>query len=229
MRRRVAVFDLDGTITRNDTYVAFLLQVLRRRPARLLRAAWLPAAVGLHKLGLRDNTWLKRVFLGAIAAGLDAPALEAVTRPFVRRVLDREIRPGARAALHRHADQGDTVLLASASFDFYVRTLAAELGIAHVVCTRSSWVAGRLAGAIDGENCYGAAKLRRVSEWLGAGREGCHVIAYSDHRSDIPLLDWADEAIAVNPDERLLAHCKDKGYAIVDWASADGPLKEQAP
>jgi len=57
----VAVFDLDGTITRVDTYVHFLFAVMRRYPLRVLRGAWLPLALVIHKSRLKDNScWQQR-------------------------------------------------------------------------------------------------------------------------------------------------------------------------
>jgi len=38
MSDAIAVFDLDGTITRSDTYLAFLIHTLRRPPRRAAQA-----------------------------------------------------------------------------------------------------------------------------------------------------------------------------------------------
>jgi len=38
MRHQVAVFDLDGTLTRYDTYLRYLIGYIGRRPTRVLRA-----------------------------------------------------------------------------------------------------------------------------------------------------------------------------------------------
>jgi phosphoserine phosphatase len=43
------------------------------------------------------------------------------------------------------------------------------------------------------------------------------VIAYSDHHADLPLLHWADKAVAVNPTRRLAATAGIEGIAIEDW------------
>mgnify|MGYP006137539057 CR=1 FL=1 len=64
-----------------------------------------------------------------------------------------------------------------------------RIGGHYVMCSR-----------IDGENCYGLAKKRMLDSWVRAsgllGRHG-HVRFYSDHVSDEPGFEWADEAIAV--------------------------------
>ena len=76
----------------------------------------------------------------------------------------------------------------------------------------------RVHAKIDGENCYGPAKLRMVEEWLaksGLGRG--HVRFYSDHASDAPVFEWADEAVAVNPHDKLARLARERGWAVEDW------------
>lgn len=213
----VAIFDLDGTITRNDTYVSFLLSVLRTYPSRSTRASWLPLAVLLHKLKWRNNTWLKRRFLAAICGGLQPAQLDPIIARFVARVIAKDIRPGARAAIARHQERGHRLVLASASFDFYVRPLARSLGIAEVVCTEAVWMNGRLSSTLKHGNCYGEQKLKLVEALLSGARSTAYFYGYSDHHTDIPLLDWVDEGVAVNPEPRLAAVSQNKGYRIVDW------------
>ncbi|MEI9852831.1 MAG: haloacid dehalogenase-like hydrolase [Sphingomonas sp.] len=79
---------------------------------------------------------------------------------------------------------------------------------------------GHVLPVIEGENCYGAAKLRMVEAWMaerGIARADAHVRAYSDHVSDAPLLAWADEGFAVNAHGPLRALAKERGWPILDW------------
>ena len=64
-------------------------------------------------------------------------------------------------------------------------------------------------GGIDGENCYGAAKVRAVSEALPE-RKNCTITTYTDHHSDWDLLLESDIPVAVNPTRKLrrLAHAR---------------------
>jgi len=78
----------------------------------------------------------------------------------------------------------------------------------------------RIRSRILGENAYGDAKLRMIAEWVDksglTGRHG-HVRFYSDHASDAPTFEWADEPVAVNPHARLARLAKTRGWAIEDW------------
>lgn len=217
--KTVAIFDLDLTISNCDTFVAFLLHVLSTSPLRCLRAAWLPAALALYYGGLRDNTWLKKTFLGTIAGGARREKVETWAHDFVEQLHKSGLRPSALRALEQHRAQGHSLVLATASFDFYVAPLAASLGFDTLICTKSAWHKDRLCGAIDGQNCYGQHKYERIVEFLAQDPEPCHTIAYSDHHSDLPLLLWAREAYAVNPSRKLETLAVQHGIPVLDWNS----------
>ena len=66
---------------------------------------------------------------------------------------------------------------------------------------------GALLARIAEQNCYGTAKLELVEAWMtrqGLKREDCHIRFYSDHVSDAPCLNWADEAFATNAHAPLM-------------------------
>src|SRR3546814_4474966 len=66
---------------------------------------------------------------------------------------------------------------------------------------------------IAGENCYDVAKLRMIQDWMagkGVIRANSHIRAYSDHVSDAPMLDFADEAYAANPHPPLAKLARDR-------------------
>lgn len=218
----IAIFDMDRTITRNGTFSPFLISACRSRPWRLL---YLPLIVlhmlhyklgGLTRKGLKEH--MQALLLGA--AGLDQ--MEGYVGRFIRRLVERGIRPGAVARIAHHKAAGHRLVMATASMDYYAAPIGALLGFDLVVATRSTHdEAGRLAARIEGENCYGEPKLDMLKVALadisgGAGQPP-HIVAYSDHSSDLPLLEWADEAVAVNPSGSLRRIAAERGFEIVDW------------
>src|SRR5262245_31792846 len=214
----IAVFDLDGTITRHDTYLRYLTGFLQHRPSRLLATLALPVDLLRFALGAVDNAYVKARFLQAILAGHSRSELEVWTETFLDILCQRDLRPGALARIAQHRAQGDRLILATASFDFYVQPLAQRLGFDEVICTQSLWnTDGRLLGGIDGPNCYGAVKLQRLYELLGTDLQDVSLLAYSDHHADLPLLTAATRAVAVNPTRKLQAAAALYGFSIENW------------
>lgn len=214
----VAVFDLDGTIMRGDSYLQFLLFGLKRLPGRRLRLPDLAAAAALHKAGFRDNTWLKCYFLKAVFGGIDRPAMEWLTDAFVSRVFHTYLFADALNRIDGHRQAGDRLVLASASLDIYVKKIGDRLGFDDVVCTAAAWadddtVSGRL---VNG-NCYGAAKVSLVRWHLDAAYPGVPLTVYTDHHSDLPLLRSAAQPYAVNPTRALRAVARRDGIPVLEW------------
>ena len=212
----IAIFDLDRTITTKDTFIGFLTGFLWRHPWRCLRTIGLPIAFMQFALGHKDNGWLKERFLNAFLGGVSRTSLNSWVDVYIKRVLAKGLRPGAVQAIGRHRAAGDHLVLATASLDFYVAAIGAELGFDRVISTCADWTPSRtLSGKFATANCYGAEKLRRVSEVYQSKRRDRPVVAYSDHHADLPLLRWADQAFAVNPTPTLAAAADE--MTIVDW------------
>lgn len=217
-RRNAAIFDLDHTISTHDTYLQFLLRYLRAYPLRVLRCLGLPAAVGMHKLKLRDNSWLKEKFLTAIAGGTGRGRIQRFSARFVEKTLASGLYPLALERIDWHRERSDYLMLASASFDFYVEPLAKRLGFDAVVCTRARWDgADRLTGRIAGDNCYGQHKKVAIQRALEPLAPFDEITVYSDHHSDLPTFSLASRKVAVNPTPKLLEIAAGNEYSLLRW------------
>ena len=137
--KRVVIFDLDGTITVNDSFVACLRWFLIRRPWRTARCLWLPTIVAAFKLGYVDNTYVKRRCLKAVLGGFHRNKIEPLTNQFVRHLMKYEIKPAALRRIEHHRTAGDHLVLATASLDLYVQDLGAALGFDHVLSTKAAF------------------------------------------------------------------------------------------
>ena len=135
----IAVFDLDGTITRYDTYVPFLLGFLVSKPLRIFRCGLLPLYALIHLLGLRGNSWLKQKFLARCCGGASRQALADYSADFAARVVRKGLLPDAVAAIEFHRARGDRLILISASFDLYVDEIGRLLGFADVIASKAAW------------------------------------------------------------------------------------------
>lgn len=218
---RIAIFDLDGTITRSDTFLPFLVGSLWRTPSRWHRGPLLAGAVALFLLRRRDNSWLKAFFLRHIVGGRPQSALADYARRHAATTLARHVHGPARAEIERLKQAGARLVLATASPDIYVAELARGLGFDDVVCTRVGHDgAGVCTGRLDGANCYGPEKKRRVDAYLaGIGATWGDVAFYSDHHSDLCLLEAAGSGYAVNPTPKLARIAAERRLPVLDWAA----------
>ncbi len=202
--QNIAIFDLDLTITRKDTYLDFLGFFLRSSPSRLLRCWFLPIAVIMYKLKMRDNSWLKEAFLTAIAAGTSINKLNLIVDDFVEIMMNKGLYTDATRRITKHQNDGDYLVLASASFDFYVEKIAQKLNFDLIVCSIAEWDENQsLTGKIAGKNCYGMNKRVAVDSHLSLLDYTGEITVYSDHPSDQPIFELADTAVIINPTHKL--------------------------
>lgn len=219
----LAIYDMDRTVTVRATYTPFLLHCARRRqPWRLALAPVAAGAMLAYVAKAIDRGRLKEINHALMLGTLVHPSdLRPLVESFAEATVARNIRPGARQAIAQDRAEGRRLVLATASYRLYAAAIAERLGFDDVVATGSTIGLGeRLVARIEGENCYGPAKKRMLDRWLDeeglAGRQG-HVRFYSDHVSDAPLFEWADEPVAVNPHRRLERLARARGWRIEDW------------
>jgi HAD superfamily hydrolase (TIGR01490 family) len=219
----LAIYDMDRTVTRRATYTPFLLHcAIRRAPWRLLFLPLVLLSMLAYAARLIDRARLKEINHRLLLGGRVHPGeLEPLVDSFADAQIAGNIRQGARTAIARDKAEGRRVVLATASYRLYADAIARRLGFDDVIGTGS--VIGlddRVHAKIAGENCYGPAKMRMIADWVDAsGLKGLHghVRFYSDHVSDRPAFEWADEPVAVNPHGKLRRLAEQRGWAVEDW------------
>jgi HAD superfamily hydrolase (TIGR01490 family) len=219
----LAIYDMDRTVTRRATYTPFLLHcATRRAPWRLLFLPFVALSMLAYVTRLIDRALLKEINHRLLLGGKVHPRqLKPLVDSFADRQAETNIRPGAREAIARDKAQGRRIILATASYRLYADAIADRLGFDDVIGTGSIiGLDDSVHAKIDGENCYGEAKKRMIDGWVHRsgllGKHG-HVRFYSDHVSDQPVFEWADEPVAVNPHGRLRRLAEQRGWAVEDW------------
>ena len=220
----LAIYDMDRTVTKRATYTPFLLHcAIRRAPWRLIFLPLVLISMIAYAARLIDRARLKeinhRLLLGST---IHPQQLGPLVESFADQQVAANVRPGARKAIARDKAEGRRVVLATASYRLYADAIAERLGFDDVIGTGSViGIDDRVHAKIAGENCYGPAKMRMIAAWVDAsglkGKHG-HVRFYSDHVSDRPAFEWADEPVAVNPHGKLRRLADERGWQVEDWS-----------
>lgn len=218
----ISFFDLDRTLTKNPTYTAMLAYMSWHLVRwRLLLAPVVVLAMLGYLCGLYSRRRVKEIehwlLLGNRARRAD---VDKLAHQFADKLHGNGLLIAGKAAIAREKASGRQVVLATAANHFYATALAERLGISEVVATQSVWKEDQLTSSIEGENCYGLAKRQMATQYLkvrGLLRNDVHIRFYSDHISDLPTFEWADERIAVNPSRKLFEHALALNWAVVFW------------
>lgn len=190
--RALALFDLDGTLTRRDTLSDLLVRqfgVGRCLGAGVRLSPWLLGVL----VGRVHRDTAKVYVLRHFFANMPATDFEALARHYALNHLEKLLRPKAWAQLDWHRQQGHRVIVISASIADWIRPWTERLGI-ELLATELERRHGRITGDLAGENCRGEAKVRRLKEILNPDAyQPIH--AYGDTSGDTAMLALADHPV----------------------------------
>jgi HAD superfamily phosphoserine phosphatase-like hydrolase len=187
--QRVAVFDVDGTLLRGDC-----LWLAARRSkglaGQLLAAlVCLPWLIG-WQLRLVSTGRFKQQTIAAFGVCQAVNRAVAAGRgDWLLSELRAQLRPGALERLRCHQQQGDRVLLCSASPRLLLQPLADWLGV-ELLCSELEQQQGQWLPKLTSPNCKGPEKVRRLEQHLGPLEE-LVIEAYGDSKGDRELLQAA--------------------------------------
>ena len=201
----LAIFDLDGTITRHDTLWPFIRGFLWRHPRRWWRLALCLGPLAQYARGPRDRGVLKGDIIRATLGGVAQEALAAWSNEFTARLLRAGLYAEALTCIAALRRTQTHMVLLSASPDLYVPVIAKALGFDECVCTEVRWRSeGTLDGTLASANRRGPEKARCVRSLL-AERQPLVSHAYGNSPADLEHLRLVSAGSYVNGSARELA------------------------
>lgn len=211
----IAIFDLDGTLTRRDTLLPYLLGFVGARPARWGSVVGVGLALLAYVAGRLDRDACKERIIVSCLRGAERRELDAYTSRFVDKLLKRGMHSQAIAVLETHRSRGAHLVLLSASPDLYVREIAARLRFDECICTELRWDGQRLAGSFASRNRR--AEEKSVVVQAIRGRLPGRIAAYANSSSDLPHLELTDNPLLVNGSSGARQSALARGIACALW------------
>ena len=141
---------------------------------------------------------------------------------FHRSFLEEKIRPiisnDAIKKVEKHRDQGDILLVLTATNRFITSPIVAEFGIENLLATEIEFIDGRFTGKVLGEPCFQEGKIEHLKRWISnrnISLDGSYF--YSDSHNDLPTLELVDFPNVVNPDNKLREIALKRNWPIHNW------------
>lgn len=158
MGKKLAVFDLDGTMTSKDTMLEFIRYW--KGGDKLLRSMILLSPILiLNKLGLYSSEKAKKKLLARHLKGEKATDIQKKADAFTREIMPGILRPKALEQLQFHRSKGHEVVVISASLDLWIAPWLTRQNL-DFHCTKGEIIDGIFTGEFSTPNCNGAEKLR---------------------------------------------------------------------
>jgi HAD superfamily hydrolase (TIGR01490 family) len=227
-QRQLASFDLENTLIASNVVASYSWLATRRLPLRdRLRfiAKTLAEAPGLLALDRRDRGDFLRHFYrryeDAPVDQIDTDAIELLSDLILTKAF-----PAAIRRVREHRALGHRTVLITGALDFIVEPLRPLFD--DILCASLSVRPnGTYSGELTAVPPTGEARAELLNDFAAAeGIDLAESVAYADSSSDLPLLEAVGYPVAVNPETRLAAIARKRGWLVEQWAkSAGGPAK----
>ena len=221
--RHLAVFDLENTLIASNVVDSYSWLATRRQEDRervgfVLRT--LKEAPRLLALDRTDRSDFLRYFYrryeGAPVGRLERDSWEL----FSNLVLTKSFPAGIRR-VREHRALGHKTLLITGALDVVIEPLRPLFD--EVVCARLGQRAGRFTGELIDAPPTGEARALIMADYARThGLDLEQAVAYADSASDLPMLEAAGHPVAVNPETKLAAIARKRGWHVEHWPKAEG-------
>lgn len=186
--KQIAFFDFDGTITTKDSFLEFIKYqkgTFRFYMGFLLNSPFLVA----YKVGIISNQLAKEMVMRFFFGKMTIDKFQLVCDEFSAKAIPSLIRQKALLEIKKLQEAGVEVVIVSASAENWLRNWCTTQGVS-LLATRLQQKNGKITGKIEGLNCHGEEKVRRVHEAYDLS-EYSKIFCYGDTKGDKPLLGLA--------------------------------------
>ena len=212
----LALFDLDNTILAGDSdynWSRFLIQEGYLDGA--IHAEKNEKFYADYKAGTLDIYAFVEFQFKPLARNPRA-VLNQLLKKYVEEVIKPMITEKARALVKRHQDEGDLIIVITATNSFITKPIAELFGIENLIGTDPEEKEGEFTGKVSGLPSFKEGKVTRLEAWLKgknlslASFENSYF--YSDSHNDLPLMQKVTHPVAVDSDDVLSEYAKSKGW-----------------
>jgi len=212
----LALFDLDNTILAGDSdynWSRFLIQEGYLDGA--IHAEKNEKFYADYKAGTLDIYAFVEFQFKPLARN-PRTVLNQLLKKYVEEVIKPMITEKARALVKRHQDEGDLIIVITATNSFITKPIAELFGIENLIGTDPEEKEGEFTGKVSGLPSFKEGKVTRLEAWLKgkdlslASFEKSYF--YSDSHNDLPLMQKVTHPVAVDSDDILSEYAKSKGW-----------------
>ncbi|MGH1541844.1 MAG: HAD family hydrolase [Arenicella sp.] len=135
---------------------------------------------------------------------------------FMQEKIQHLITPERIELVEQHRNQGDTLIIITATNSFITRPIADAFNIETLIATEPEQDSHGFTGKVDGVACFQAGKITKLNQWLAANEGDLSGSwFYSDSYNDLPLLQQVTHPVCVTPDESLTEHATRHNWPII--------------
>ncbi|MCU1454794.1 MAG: hypothetical protein JWN46_2940 [Acidimicrobiales bacterium] len=229
--RQMAAFDLENTLIASNVVTSYAWLASRRLDGDdtlRLTAKLLAEAPQLLRLDRADRSDFLRHFYRRYEGASVEQVREDAAEMLSQLILTKSF-PAAIRRVREHRALGHRTVLITGALDFVVAPLAPLFD--DIVCASMTIDdQGRYTGQMIDVPPTGESRASALFDFAAAHDiDLAESVAYADSASDLPMLEVVGFPVAVNPETRLSALARKRGWLVEHWSKAPGFTPPRLP
>ncbi len=197
--KNLALFDFDGTLCKKDSFTGFIFYALSKRHIMKQGIKILPW-IQAYYLNIYPPNAMRVKLFKAMFKDANANDILEIAEEYSYRLVG-QLDPALYQRLLDHQNQGDDVVLVSASVDIYLEVICQILNI-DLICTKTEIIDGIFTGHYSTADCSSEQKKQRILEKYHLDHYE-NIYAYGNSDEDLDMLSLADFKYMVGEDKAL--------------------------
>lgn len=186
----IAFFDFDGTITTKDSFIDFLKYT--KGNINFFKGIIIlsPLIISFYLKKISSQK-LKEAFINYYFNNLKIDQFMTIANDYSKKRIIKIINPEALKKIKWHQNKGDEVIVVTASLEYWIENWCNEMNL-KLIGTKIEVKNNRLTGKIQGKNCSGIEKVKRIKTMYDLKNYNI-IYAYGNGSGDIEMLKISDK------------------------------------
>lgn len=205
-------FDLDHTLITAQSQALLLDTLYKNKYISFINLLRLKLFFVLYKLHMTPSSYLDTIYVlvAKMMKGKEVAPIEKLIHNFVFETFPNIENKVAVDELQKHIVANHAIILSSSAFEPIVKASAEYFQIREYRCSKLKIADGKYTGELDGLPNYGPEKLHKLLDFDFTNSYG-----YSDHQSDIKVLEKITHPVAVSPTGKMEAFAEEHNWPIL--------------
>lgn len=210
---KLAIFDVDYTLTKKETLMELYFFMLKKNPRFLKHLPRSLVSVFFYAFKIYDAKKAKENFIYFID-GIHEEEMKELIKEFYEKRLSKIIYKDAYDMMKKLKSEGYKIYLISASAEFYLNELYNIKEVDRIIGTKFKCENGIYRSFIEGNNCKGQEKVERLIKAIKEEKTEVdfkNSYMFSDSLSDLPLFNLVGNPYLINYNK------KHDSISILKW------------
>ena len=210
---KLVIFDFCETLVNFQTADSFSRFVLEKESRNfILKIDTLLDKIKFYRFCYKLNldSWSQKKFLLSNLNGLSKEKIKSYAELFLESKILPNLNEKVFEKFLNHLNANDFVIINSGGYQPYLDLFVEKYGVKKLFSTEFKYEGSIFTGKIEGIDCLGQEKVRKMKEEGLNFNDYEEIIVYSDSITDMPIFNLATTRVAIINKNSIPSWCKEK-------------------